>query len=103
MIPKTPYNVRLAYAMALEAAGLANAVKDCGQLLDDGYQERFDEYYPQLAAFETYSKRFSVTRIEVLHKLEWAYDANLVAHDPSHSQAIKDYFDTTFRPAVSKE
>ncbi len=101
MIPKTPYNVRLAFGMALEAAGLNNATKDLEQLLDDGYQELFSEYFPGDAAFQTFVARFGATRIEILAKLDWTFDQQILAADPGRDQSVKEYFEKTFRPALA--
>lgn len=100
MIPITPHNVRLAFGMALEAAGLANAAQNIGDLLDLGYQEKFAEYFPATGAFQTFRDRFSLTRFQLMKQLKWKYDKDLLDFDPGHHQEIRDYFITSFKPAI---
>jgi len=102
MIPKTPANIRTAYGMALESAGLQGAIQNIGALLDDGYQEKFIEYYPSPNAFKIFKERFSYTRFSIMEKLEWKIDRDLLNREPEHEQTIKDYFEAVFKPAVLK-
>jgi len=100
MIPKSPYNIRIAFGMTLEAAGLARALQNIDALLDDGYQETFIEYFPQPTAFATFADRFAISRFELMKKLQWTYDQSLLERNPVDSQVIKDYFLEVFKPAV---
>lgn len=100
MIPKTPSNIRTAYGLALESAGLQGAIQNIDTLLDDGYQEKFIEYYPSPAAFRIFAERFSYTRFDVMEKLEWTFDHDPLDTDPEHTQTLKDYFTASFMPAV---
>lgn len=100
MIPKTPPNIRFAYGLALESAGLQGAIENIDHLLDDGYQEKFIEYYPSPAAFNIFKERFSYTRFSVMEKLEWAFDREFLDKNPRQKQALKGYFTAVFMPAV---
>ena len=100
MIPKTPSNVRTAYGLALEDAGLQGAIQNIGTLLDDGYQEKFIEYYPSANAFNVFMERFTITRFAIMKKFEWEYDEEILARDPGHRQTIRDYYESVFKPAV---
>lgn len=100
MIDKTPANVRVVYGVALEDADLKGAVQNIATLLDDGYQEKFVEYYPHPDAFKKFVKRFRVTRFAILKKLEWQFDQTKLKIDPKHAQSIRDYFLNVFKPAI---
>ena len=100
MIPKSPHNIRIAFGMTLEAAGLARALQNVDDLLDDGYQETFIEYFPKSSDFESFAERFAISRFELMQKLQWTYDKPLLKRNPVDTQIIKEYFLETFKPAV---
>ena len=100
MIPKNPYNLRMAYGLSLESAGLSNAIRLIDDLLDDGYQEKFMEYYLDANAFSTFKERFKITRHEVAGKFSWSFDRNIMAIEPADPQTIRDYFEKTFKIAI---
>lgn len=100
-LPKTPHNVRNAYGMALEAAGLANANQNIDNLLDDGYQEKFYEYFPRVEAFEQFLKRFEWSCRKMMERLSWPdYDPEKLKTPPKREQSINDYYNNVFKPAV---
>lgn len=102
-VPSTPHNVRIAYAVALEAAGLANAIQIIDTLLDDGYQEQFAEYFPDSGDFATFRKRFRRSRLDTLDNFGWKYDADLLATDPKYTDSLRAYFDDVFRKSIRQE
>ena len=99
-IPQSPFNIRIAYGQALEEAGLNAAIQLIDQLLDDGYQEKFVEYFPGQTSFKRFLERFKATRKRVLDSLGWEYDNDLLAKNPTRTTTIRDYFDKTFKPAI---
>ncbi len=99
-IQKTQFNVRLAYAQALEAAGLPHAMRQVDTLLDDKFQETFAQWFPSAAAFEVFVSRLGNCIYQVLKSLEWKADLKSLAVAPKHGQSIKNYFEKTFMPAV---
>jgi hypothetical protein len=102
MIPKTPANIRTIYGMSLEDADLQGAIQNIGTLLDEGYQEKFAEYYPHPDAFKEFKKRFRMTRFSMVNMLEWTVAEELFKVDPKHGQSVRDYFLKSFKQAILK-
>ncbi len=102
-ISQTAHNRMVAYALALEEAGLRGAIQTIQTLLDDGYQEKFADYFPDARAFGVFCERFRTSRLESLEHLGWKFDAEKIYADPSHEQSILDYYRTVFEPAIRRE
>lgn len=99
-IPQTPFNIRIAYGQALEEAGLNAAIQLIDQLLDDGYQEKFVEYFPGQTSFKRFLDKFKFSRKRVLDALGWEYDFDLLVKNPARNATIRDYYEKTFKPAI---
>src|SRR5947208_15268171 len=92
-ILRTIHNVKTAYAIALEGAGLRGAIQNIDVLLDKGYQEKFADYYPDKGAFGTFRERFAITRRQTLKNFAWDFDVKLLDKDPEHAESVRGYFD----------
>lgn len=99
-IPKTPFNIRMAYGQALEAAGVIHAMHNIDTLLDEGYQETFQEWFPNSNQFQRFVSRLGVCILQVMNGLRWTWDKNVLSSAPTNTQSIKNYFETTFKRAI---
>jgi len=99
--PLTPFYVRLVYGIALERAGVPAADRIIDELLDDGRQETFKDYFPSGDAFAEFEKRFSWTRHAAPVRAGWDnYDQEKMNTPPEHKQSIKNYFLEVFKPSI---
>ena len=89
MIIKNEKTLKIVYGMALENAGIKNALNDIGDLLKGNH--KFREFFPSEAEFVQFQTLFIHTLSDLSKIIQWDYNGNSLAI-PDGDNTLTEYY-----------